>query len=157
MMIGRVVGRTEGSTTVELAIVAPLLIFLLFGIIEFGLMVRVLVDVSHGAREGARSASVGATPETLHARVLGAVSGIGSDRLEITAEYRSFEDSTGTWTNWTTLGSSNGHNDARPGDQIRVGVSYPHQLATGGLFSGLADDPETGTITLRTSTVMQRE
>jgi Flp pilus assembly protein TadG len=43
---------------VEFAIVAPLLLIFLFGIIEFGLLFGQKLDVSQGAREGARLAAV---------------------------------------------------------------------------------------------------
>ena len=42
---------------VEFAIMAPLLILLLLGIIEFGWLFAQNVDVRHGAREGARLAA----------------------------------------------------------------------------------------------------
>lgn len=137
--------------------VAPLLIFLLFGIIEFGLMVKDLVGVNQAAREGARSAAVGATPETLAIRIAGAAPTINAENLAITAEFRGFNESTGTWREWETLGVNQGENNARPGDQIRISIAYPHPLVTGALFAGLADDPENGTITLNTAIVMQRE
>lgn len=137
--------------------VAPLLIFLLFGIIEFGLMVNSLVGVNQAAREGARSAAVGATPDTLQARILSAAPTINTADLNITAEYRRFNETTGAWTDWQLLGTSEGENNARSGDQIRISVAYPHPLVTGSLFAGLADDPDNGTITLHTAIVMQRE
>jgi hypothetical protein len=149
--------QRRGATTVELAMVAPLLIFLLFGIIEFGLMVKNLVGVNQAAREGARSAAVGATPTTLDARIGGAAPTIDTSALSIQYHYRSFDESTGTWGSWQTLGVDGSENNAQPGDQIRISIDYPHQLVTGGLFAGLADDPEQGTITLSTAIVMQRE
>ncbi|MGI5818072.1 MAG: TadE/TadG family type IV pilus assembly protein [Armatimonadota bacterium] len=149
--------RRRGATTVELAMVAPLLIFLLFGIIEFGLMVKNLVGINQAAREGARSASVGATPATLETRVRGAAPTINADDLSIACDFRSFDQSAGTWSAWQTLGVDGSENSAGRGDQIRVSIQYPHQLVTGGLFAGLADDPENGTITLSTAIVMQRE
>lgn len=137
--------------------VAPLLVFLLFGIIEFGLMVRDLVGVNQAAREGARSAAVGATTETLAARIAGAAPTINAASLNITAEHRSFNENTGSWGEWVLLENIDGENAARTGDQIRVSIAYPHPLVTGALFAGLADDPDNGTITLNTAIVMQRE
>jgi hypothetical protein len=150
------IGR-RGATTVELAMVAPLLIFLLFGIIEFGLMVKDLVGVNQAAREGARSAAVGATPATLDSRIAGAAPTINTGNLNLTYHYRSFDENAGTWGSWQTLGADGAENNAQAGDQIRITIQYPHQLVTGGLFAGLADDPDNGTITLNTAIVMQRE
>lgn len=50
----------HGAALVEFAILAPLLILLLFGIVEFGYTMGQLNDVRHGAREAARLAAVNA-------------------------------------------------------------------------------------------------
>lgn len=153
----RVRRRQRGATTVELAMVAPLLIFLLFGIIEFGLMVKDLVGINQAAREGARCAAVGAVPATITARIAAAAPTINAADLQVQYHYRHFNSDTHSWGAWTPLGSDGLENTAQPGDQIRVTINYPHRLVTGGLFAGLADDPSTGTITLNTAIVMQRE
>ncbi len=137
--------------------VAPLLIFLLFGIIEFGLMVKDLVGVNQAAREGARSAAVGATPASLTTRIAGAAPTINPANLELVYHFRSFNQTNGTWGPWQVLGTDGSENNAKAGDQIRISVNYGHQLATGALFAGLADDPENGIVTLSTAIVMQRE
>jgi len=147
----------RGTSTVELAMVAPLLIFLLFGIIEFGLMVKDLVGVNQAAREGARCAAVGATPATLDTRIAAAAPTINGANLQKTYEYRAFDEASGTWGDWQALADDGVENTAETGDQIRISIQYPHQLVTGGLFAGIADDPGGGTITLRTAIVMQRE
>lgn len=50
--------QEEGATLVEFALVLPLLVLLLFGIMEFGWLFARNLDVRHGAREGARLAAV---------------------------------------------------------------------------------------------------
>jgi Flp pilus assembly protein TadG len=50
--------REAGSALVELAVVVPLLMLLLFGVIEFGLTLNHDVDLTNGVREGARQAAV---------------------------------------------------------------------------------------------------
>jgi Flp pilus assembly protein TadG len=154
-------GRQRGVTTVEVAMVAPLLIVLLFGIIEFGLMVKDLVGVNQAAREGARAAAVGAIPSEIETRIIESAPTIDTSLLTRQYEYRSYSSSSG-WTEWATLGTyvaDNGmtENNAEAGDQIRVTLTYPHQLVTGGLFASLADDPESGAITLHTAIVIRRE
>lgn len=52
----------KGAAAVEFALVVPLLLSLLFGIIEFGWAYGQLLDVRHGAREGARLISVNDFP-----------------------------------------------------------------------------------------------
>ena len=48
----------RGASLVEFAFIAPFLIFLLLGVIEFGWLFGQYNDVRHGAREGGRYASV---------------------------------------------------------------------------------------------------
>lgn len=61
--------KDRGANLVEFALLAPLLILLLLGIIEFGWLFSQNNDVKHGAREGARAAAVNAGDNTaLHNR-----------------------------------------------------------------------------------------
>lgn len=50
--------KDRGAQLVEFALLAPLLLLLLLGIIEFGWLFSQNNDVRHGAREGARAAAV---------------------------------------------------------------------------------------------------
>lgn len=43
----------------EFALVLPLLVLMLFGMIQFGLLFNAYISVNHAAREGARMAAVG--------------------------------------------------------------------------------------------------
>ncbi|HET6616033.1 MAG TPA: TadE family protein [Dehalococcoidia bacterium] len=52
--------RGEGAQSlVEFALIVPMLLILVFGIIDFGLGLRAYISVSSATREGARYASVG--------------------------------------------------------------------------------------------------
>lgn len=48
--------RARGTAIVEFAVVLPLLLFILFGIIEFGYVFMVRQTLQHAAREGCRMA-----------------------------------------------------------------------------------------------------
>ncbi len=50
--------KEKGANLVEFALVAPFLILLLFGIVEFAWVFATNLDVKHGAREGARITAV---------------------------------------------------------------------------------------------------
>ena len=50
--------RERGAALVELALIAPILFALLFGIIDFGWAFTEQLDVKHGAREGSRLVAV---------------------------------------------------------------------------------------------------
>lgn len=54
----------RGAALVEFAVLAPLLILLVLGIVEFGWLFGQFNDVRHGAREGARFAAVNAGDNT---------------------------------------------------------------------------------------------
>lgn len=48
----------EGASALEFAIVVPVLMMLIFGMLEFGFMFQAQLAVTHAAREGARLAAV---------------------------------------------------------------------------------------------------
>ena len=50
--------RERGASAVEMAMVAPFLLLLLLGIIEYGFLFGTYNEVRHAAREGARIAAV---------------------------------------------------------------------------------------------------
>ena len=52
-------GCDQGAAAVEMALVLPLLLVLLFGIIDFGRALNAQIMLTEAAREGARAASLG--------------------------------------------------------------------------------------------------
>jgi Flp pilus assembly protein TadG len=54
----RVSGDSRGAAAVELGLVLGILMLLLFGIIEFGLVLNRYITVTHASREGVRQLSV---------------------------------------------------------------------------------------------------
>jgi len=150
-----------GSVTVEMVLVTPILLVLLFGIIEFGLIFKDIAILKQATREGARAAAIGATTTEIIDQVKASAATIPPDTLSIELKYRTYSGGWPSWDSAPTLGDTGSgetaQNNAMQGDQIRVKVSYPHELISGRLFSGLADNPETRTMTLSTSSVMRRE
>ena len=61
---GRAGGCEEGVAAVEMALVMPLLLLLVFGIIEFGFIFNRYITVTHAAREGVRLLSIGESSST---------------------------------------------------------------------------------------------
>jgi Flp pilus assembly protein TadG len=51
-------GRTRGQSLVEFAVVVPLFLLLLFGLIDFARLAFTYISISNGAREMARTAAV---------------------------------------------------------------------------------------------------
>jgi len=62
-------GREQGQSTVEFALVLPLVVFMLLAVVQTALVARDEVLVVHAAREAAREASVGAGEERVRAAV----------------------------------------------------------------------------------------
>jgi Flp pilus assembly protein TadG len=73
----------RGAAAVELAILLPLLLLILFGIIDFGRMLNTQIKVTEAAREGARAVSVGASSAAVDSRI-GAVMG-GLDGVTVSS------------------------------------------------------------------------
>jgi hypothetical protein len=104
--------RSErGANLVEFAILAPLLILLLFGIIEFAWVFAQNLNVRHGAREGARLAAVNFTPLVSET----------CNRMDIVSG-----------ANMTIAGTElNGTGGFGPGDEVAVTIDAPTQQITG--------------------------
>lgn len=62
-LMRRAGSRQQGTALVELAFVLPVLAILLFGTIDFGWTFAKVLDVKHGAREGARLVAVNYNPD----------------------------------------------------------------------------------------------
>lgn len=66
------VQKRRGMAVVEFALVVPVLLTLLMGIIEFGYLVRDNLTLANAAREGARVGSLGGKQDQIKARVTSA-------------------------------------------------------------------------------------
>ncbi len=154
--LGKRCSRRAGGVSVEAALLTPLLITLLFGIIEFGFVFKDLLVIHQAAREGARLAAVGATTTEINDRVLGSAPTLTLADLTTTLEHRTYYS--GVWSAWGTLGDISAYeNDALPNAQIRVTLTYLHPLACGPFFSRFVGEPGDTTVNLNTAMVMCRE
>ena len=104
----------KGASLVEFAMVAPFLILLLFGIIEFAWVFATNLDVKHGAREGARITAVN-TPDTGNVDLAAEI----CSRMELVG---SNTDTSITWASDTT---------PAVGEGVTVTVSTPLTTLTG--------------------------
>ena len=153
-------GCRKGATMVEMAIVTPLLVLLLFGILEVGLLMKDYLGLNQAAREGARIASIGSPLSTIDARIMASAPSIDVSRMTWSGEWRAY-DSSGTWGPWTVLADegygSDLRNDAKPGSQVKISVELEHQLVTGQVMDFLSDADKPGTVTLGSSMILRRE
>ena len=124
----------RAAAAVEFAVVAPVFLLMVFGMIEYGRMVMVQQIITNGAREGARSAILdGATATGVATTV--------NDYL-----------SAGSIANATVTVSPNPPTTAKNGDPVTVTVSIPFSQV-----SWLPSPMYLGGTTLTTATVMRRE
>lgn len=148
-------GRNRrGAVTVEAALVTPMLITMLFGIIEFGFIFKDLLMLHQSAREGVRVAAIGATTSEINTRVQESTGDIALTADDIVAEFRTYNDG---WSDWGTLGDYEGENNAPQNAQIRVTINYDHALICGAFFGRFTGDPGATTLPLTSSMVMSRE
>ncbi|MCR4441597.1 MAG: pilus assembly protein [Peptococcaceae bacterium] len=82
-MLKRFLKCGRGQAAVEFALVIPVLLLLLFGIVEFGRIFGASLIVAHSAREGARLGSMGASDSEIILRVEEAAASLDADLLDI--------------------------------------------------------------------------
>lgn len=141
----------RGTSTIEFAMTAPLLLLLLLGILDFGRALNAYVTVSNASREGLRFA---ARNPAASADVAGAVAArsvpLDTSRLTVTTEYTN--NSGATWVAWTTGGGKavEAHKTV-----VRVRVSYPWSAVT--TLVGAFFIAGTGSATFSTSSTGRAE
>lgn len=150
------VTRRRGSTLIEFAVIVPVLLVMLLGMIEFGWMTKNRLQLANAVREGARAAALGKSTTNVEDLVRNRCTGIpgASTQLTVTIQRDDNDESNGynyniAVGNKAADSSGNVYNDALSGSLIQVTGSLPHVSLTGLPFS-------TGK-TLRVSVVMRRE
>jgi Flp pilus assembly protein TadG len=102
----------RGQTMTEFALILPLLVVLLFGIIQFGIIFNNYVTLTDAVRAGARTAAVsrgsGNPSGACVTRVLGAAGNLDQTTLQPTVTC------TSPWT---------------PGSDVTVSASYPYNVS----------------------------
>src|SRR5690554_5611633 len=137
--------RRRGVATVELALVLPTLVLLLFGTLEIGFMAKQAHSLNHVAREAARIASTGATNARIAAHIADVAPGMNAGQIEATLEQRTWDPQSNTWGSWSSLTDDGVENSAGTGDQIRVSLQYSYTLITGGLMASVLNASEDNT------------
>jgi Flp pilus assembly protein TadG len=116
-MSRRNIGRRDGQAMVEFVIVAPILLLLVFGLVQFGILFNNYVALTDAVRSGARQAAVSRSlpnPEgvTMN-RVTRAAGHLKASDLQITVDPYDPAKGTATW--------------AQGGD-VTVTASYPYSI-----------------------------
>jgi Flp pilus assembly protein TadG len=148
--------RPRGGVAVEFAMVVPILVIFLFGVIEFGLIFKDLLVLNQAAREAARAGALGSSTTAMVAAMTTSASTLTTGSITYYLERGVYSSGTWTYTTLTDTGSP-AVNSAATGDYIRVRLTYPHTLVTGKLFSRIANAQNGTAVGLSASTVMRRE
>ncbi len=77
--------RDRGSVAVEFALVLPVLLLILFGIIDFGRALNAQIELTGAAREGARLAALGYPNAAIEARVVAAAPSLSGVTVTVAA------------------------------------------------------------------------
>jgi Flp pilus assembly protein TadG len=75
---GRLLACDRGAAAVEMALVLPLLLLVLFGVVDFGRLLNTQLTLTESAREGARAAALGQDAEARVRLTAGGVQGVTS-------------------------------------------------------------------------------
>jgi Flp pilus assembly protein TadG len=81
---------------VELALILPLVLLILFGITEFGRALSAFLAISHAAREGARLGALGGTDVEIERTVKGCATGLDVQNVLVAVTPPEVERSSGT-------------------------------------------------------------
>lgn len=75
----------RGAAAVELALVLPILVVLLFGMVEFSLAYNTLTSLNHAAREGVRELAVTRDGAKALTAAAGALDTVSASKVQFTA------------------------------------------------------------------------
>lgn len=73
----------KGQALVEFVIILPVILLLIMGIFEFGIMINSYISIQHASREGARIGSVGGTDAEIQNAIISISPHLNSENLDI--------------------------------------------------------------------------
>ncbi len=117
---------------IEFALVVPIIIAILMGILEMGWLVKNQLSLSNATRDAARYAALGNTASTTRTRLKNAVAEMNpkiTDGQIILEQTPDTTSATPTYYAWPA--DVSGKNNVTVGNLIRVRVAYPNRSLTG--------------------------
>lgn len=132
LKIRKKVHTRNGQALVETALVLPIIILVLMGIIDFGLMFNNYLVVSNASRDAARNAVVGHTDVETNALIANMTSTLDQAKIKVTI--------------------SPADSIRRKGDQVSVTIEYDNTLLTP-IISAIISNP----VKLKSKTIMRME
>ena len=108
----------RGAAAVEFALVVPLLLMLVFGIVDFGYMVNRVSLVNNAARDAAREGSLAGTQASIAATATAALDGVPGTTVTVACRKPDGSDCASYAV------------DAASGGTTVVTINYEHQMIT---------------------------
>lgn len=128
----KIMKDNKGQAMVELAIILPILLLIVMGIIEFGFMINSYLTISNISREGARAAIVGNSYSDIENLIINCSPNLDSSKLNISI--------------------SPSQESRKSGDTLTVYIIYNYEL-TVPIISSIFND----TVVLNAQTSMRIE
>jgi Flp pilus assembly protein TadG len=115
--------RSRGQALVEFAIIFPVFMLILSGILDFGFLLYSRMTIINAAREGARAAiqvsDATTIPTVVHGQVMANASGLNTGLITTTTSCVAIVSTpTCSWASTTT---------SSPGDAVSVSVAYSYK------------------------------
>jgi Flp pilus assembly protein TadG len=119
----------RGAAAVEFALLSPLLLILVFGIIDFGLAMNAQIIIGNAVREGARAAALGASYDDTIAAAQKAESGVVGVVPTPTADCK-LADGSNCATVGATAWAKGTTNGAPSGATVTVSIMFVYKWIT---------------------------
>lgn len=84
LWLNKYIKNHKGQALVEFALMLPVLLLLVVGVMEFGLIINQYIVMAEAAREGARSAAVGSSNATIISVATTAANQVETGQLTVT-------------------------------------------------------------------------
>jgi Flp pilus assembly protein TadG len=150
-VLRRLLRGRRGQSLVEFSLVLPVLLIIVFGIVDFGMGLRSYISLTNATREGARFAAVGNPAGSFPSQCNGTTTTTVVGRTCVAVEGLKRSDITSL-----TVAYPNGQG---PGNSVIVSANYTYHYITplGDIIHFFSGGTLTKTIALSTSTDMRLE
>ena len=138
--------RRRGQAIIEFALVIPVLLAVLIGIMEFGYLVKTNMTMASAAREAARYAALGKPTSEIYARVTKYAGALKLTAPTGSITLQQCDERGANCAAWPA--DSGGRNGVKPPSMVRVILTTKHQSLTG-FIPGLQNRQLTAMVTMR--------
>jgi Flp pilus assembly protein TadG len=120
----------RGAAAVEFALLSPILLILVFGIIDFGLAMNAQIIVANAVREGARTAALGGSYDATITAATRAETGVVGTVPTPTATCKLADGVTNCPTTGATAWTTGNTNSPPSGATVTVSITFSYHWIT---------------------------